>query len=173
MPRIWKGEAALAEQIVLVGLPGSGKSTVGRILAQRLGWQFVDFDPLLEEEAALPVRDIFAQKGEAEFRRLETELTARLGSARQVVLAPGGGWIVHNQLAGALLVWLVVSPHEAHGRMGAGAETRPLLHGDALSTLGQLLVEREPYYRRAHLQIDTSGKTPEAIADEIASAIQE
>lgn len=121
----------------------------------------------------MAIRDIFAQKGEAEFRRLETELTARLGSAPRLVLAPGGGWIVRNQLPGALMVWLVVSPHEAYGRMGVGAEGRPLLHEDPLSTLSRLLVEREPHYRRARLHIDTSGKTPEAIADEIASAIQE
>ncbi|HEX6559056.1 MAG TPA: shikimate kinase, partial [Longimicrobiales bacterium] len=78
---------------MLVGLPGSGKSTVGPLLAERLGWQFIDFDPLIEAEAGLPIRDIFALLGEVEFRRLESELTARLASTSHTVLAPGGGWI--------------------------------------------------------------------------------
>src|SRR5688572_27406814 len=104
----WRSVAVRPERVVLIGLPGAGKSTVGPLLARRLGWRFLDLDPLIEAEAGLPIAQIFEQKGEAEFRRLETELTGRLASEPDLVLAPGGGWILRNTMPSAWLVWLQV-----------------------------------------------------------------
>lgn len=162
----------MPQQIVLVGLPGSGKSTVGPLLAQRLGWQFIDFDPLIEAEAGLPIREIFAQFDETEFRRLESELTARLASTTHTVLAPGGGWILRNTLPAAVMVWLQVDPAEAVQRMGDDVGARPLLLGDPLDGIRQLLDERIAHYQRAALHINTNGQTPGAVAEAIATAIE-
>lgn len=165
--------AARPEQVVLVGLPGAGKSTVGPLLARRLGWSFRDFDALIEAEAGLSVADIFRQQGEAGFRRLESELTARLASVPDLVLAPGGGWILRNSMPRAMLVWLVVDPAEASLRVGELANLRPLLQPDPLTRLKELLAQREPYYMRADIAVDTTGKSPEDVADAVAAAIEE
>ncbi|MGQ0815915.1 MAG: shikimate kinase [Gemmatimonadota bacterium] len=156
--------AARPERIVLVGLPGSGKSTVGPLLARRLGWRFVDLDQQIEAETGLAVADIFARRGELEFRHMEAELTARLGSETGLVLAPGGGWIVHQNLPDSFIVWLQVDPSEAIMRLGEGATVRPLLQPNPVARMKQLLAEREPYYERADSAIDTNGMSPDAIA---------
>ena len=164
--------AARPEQIVLVGLPGSGKSTVGPILAGRLGWAFTDFDTRIEADSGMSVREIFQHSGEAEFRRLESDLTGRLASVPRTVLSPGGGWILRNTLPHALLVWLKVDPKEAIERMGGEAGDRPLLRAAPLEGLSQLLAEREHHYMRADITIDTNGKSPDAVAAEIVAAIE-
>lgn len=158
---------------MLVGVPGAGKSTVGPILAAKLGWRFVDFDPAIEKETGLTIREIFTQLGEAEFRRRESDLTARLASERQLVLAPGGGWILRNTLPDALLVWLQVDAGNALQRMGDDVNARPLLRDNPLSGMQRILNEREQHYSKADIHIDTTGMTPEAVADAVVVAIKE
>jgi shikimate kinase len=164
--------AAHAERIVLVGLPGSGKSTVGPLLAQRLGWRFIDLDAQIEAVTGMPVSQVFAKLGEAEFRRIETELTAGLGCEPRIVLAPGGGWIVYNQLSDALVVWLEVDPHVAIRRLGDGVTGRPLLQPEPLARMNSLLTEREPYYQRSDLHIDTNGRTALEVTAAVALAVE-
>jgi shikimate kinase len=164
--------AARADQIVLVGLPGSGKSTVGPLLAHRLGWRFVDLDTQIEAVTGKTVPQIFAQLGEAEFRRIERELTAGLGCEPNLVLAAGGGWILHNELSRALVVWLKTDPHEAIDRMGEQANTRPLLQPDPFARMTTLLKDREQFYKRADIHIDTNGKTAETVAAAVALAVE-
>lgn len=165
--------AARAERIVLIGLPGAGKSTVGPIMAVRLGWMFVDLDVEIENATGLQVAEIFLRQGEAGFRKIEHELTLRLASELHLILAPGGGWAVHNTLPGALTVWLKVDPQVAIVRMGESANVRPLLQPDPLEKLNGLLAIREQFYAQADVTIDTNGKTPNAIATEIIGAIEE
>ena len=103
-------------QVVLLGLPGAGKTTAGQALADRLGWTFLDFDEQIEAETGLSVAEIFAKFGEPYFRRLEADLTKRLASRHQVVFAPGGGWITNAELPAlldrdAILIWLRVRRH--------------------------------------------------------------
>ena len=165
--------AGRPERIVLVGLPGAGKSTVGPILAVKLGWRFVDLDVEIENASGLQIAEIFLKHGEAGFREIERELTLRLASETRLILAPGGGWVLHNSLPGALMVWLRVDPEEAIVRMGEDASVRPLLQPDPLQKMKQLLAKREQYYEKADVSIDTNGKTPTAVALEIIATIKE
>ena len=162
--------AAEASQIVLVGLPGAGKSTAGKILANSLGWKFVDLDELIEHEQRLTVAEIFARLGEARFREFEADLTARLASERQIVLAPGGGWITNPELPkllapDAVMFWLRVSPETALVRLRATGVARPLLQvADASARLQRLLEQRGKLYERADAVIDTDDLTPQQVA---------
>ncbi|MFW5904960.1 MAG: shikimate kinase [bacterium] len=157
-----------------MGFMASGKSAVGRHLARRLGWTFLDADREVEAEAGRSIPRIFAEEGEDAFRRHETEVMQRLLARRQVVLASGGGWPcregrLERLPEGTLSVWLRVSPREAVARASRSSHSRPLLDverpGDRAR---ELLAAREPFYRKAHLAVDTEGRTPGEVAREIA-----
>ena len=159
--------------LVLVGLPGAGKSSVGQILAGKLGWTFVDFYRAIEAEVGLSVAEIFQRMGESYFRGLEADLTKRLTSQHQVVMAPGGGWITNPALVGMLpagttMVWLQVRPQIALERLRASGVTRPLLQVDnALARMQQLLDERSALYERADISFDTDECDPLQVAEMI------
>lgn len=161
--------------VVLTGFMGTGKTTVGRALADRLGREFVDTDRLIEERYG-PIPTIFAEHGEGAFRRYEREVASELADRRRLVIATGGRMMIdaaNAQRLGATgdVVCLVASLDTILGRVdvdGAGA-TRPLLRGDDVRTrVADLLAERTEAYR-AFLQVDTDGRTP----DEVAVAIVE
>lgn len=160
-------------QVVLLGLPGAGKTTAGQALAHRLGWTFLDFDEQIEAETGLSVAEIFAKFGEPYFRRLEADLTKRLASRHQVVFAPGGGWITNPALPAlldrdAILIWLRVRPETALVRLRATGVTRPLLQvQEPLDRLHALLAERQDLYNRAHVAFDTDELTPHQVAETI------
>jgi shikimate kinase len=165
-------------RVVLVGMMCSGKSAVGAALARRLGWEHLDLDREIERRAGRPIRDIFAQDGEAAFRRMEAEATARIAMRDGVVLSPGGGWMTNPDLLdslgpGTLCVWLQVSPEEAVRRSASAPGERPLLAGaDPLAAVRRLLGERERFYARAHLALLTDGRPVDALADEIHNVIR-
>jgi shikimate kinase len=160
-------------QVVLLGLPGAGKSTAGRTLAELLGWTFLDFDQQIEAESGLTVAEIFARYGEPHFRRLEADLTKRLASRQQVVFAPGGGWITTPDLptllnSEAVLIWLRVRPETALARLRATGVARPLLQvAEPLERIRALLEQREAQYGRAHVAFDTDDLTPRQVAESI------
>jgi shikimate kinase len=159
--------------VVLLGLPGAGKSTVGRMLAQRLGYDFIDFDEEITKTTGTTIAEIFRRKGEAAFRLLERQLTYGLSSARRTVLAPGGGWIANPGArealpADALLVWLRVSPEEAVRRVEASGVARPLLGGpDPIAAVRALGAARNPLYAKADRTVDVDGRSPDAIVNDI------
>lgn len=167
------------ERIVLVGMMCSGKSAVGAALAERLGWAHVDLDREIERVAGRPIREIFAADGEAAFRRMEAEATARIARRAHVVLSPGGGWITNPDLLdalgpGTLCVWLQVSPEEAVRRSTAAPGERPLLAGpDPLGAVRRLLADRERFYARAHLVLPTDGRSVEDAAGDIHDSIRD
>ncbi len=166
------------ERVVLVGFMAAGKTTVGRLLARRLGWTFLDFDDVIEARTGATVPQIFREQGEAAFRALEARLTEELAHAPGVVLAPGGGWITQPHLLdllgpGSLVIWLRVSPEEAVRRALADHVHRPLLAGpDPLGKARLLLAEREPLYYLADIAVDVDERDPDDVAWEIAERIR-
>jgi shikimate kinase len=157
-------------RILFVGFMGSGKSTVGRIVAQHLGWRFIDFDDVIEERIDLTIAEIFRERGEPFFRQVEEEVGQELLRLDHVVLASGGGWPVPSgRLEGlpedSLSVWLRVSPEEAVRRMAGEGSVRPLLEGpDPVTKARELLEVREGRYTMAHLTLDTEGAEPQDLA---------
>ncbi|MFF0267321.1 shikimate kinase [Kribbella sp. NPDC004536] len=157
--------------VVLVGPPGSGKSTIAAVLSQRLGARHRDTDADIEATAGKPISDIFVDEGEPHFRKLErAAITAALRDAGEV-LSLGGGAILDPEtradLAGHTVVFLDVSLAEATKRVGLSV-ARPLLLGNVRTQLRNLMEARRPLYTEvAKLTILTDNKTPDEIADEI------
>jgi shikimate kinase len=147
--------------LAFVGLPGAGKSTVGRAVATHLGVAFVDFDRLLEDRSGLSIPQLFAQQGEAAFRKLEQELTAELLEAPPAVWAPGGGWLTAPGVLALVtgrvsMIHLTVTPPTALARLRQDASIRPLLLGDdPEGVLNRLWNERAPLYARSDLVLNT------------------
>lgn len=167
----------MKKHIVLVGLPGAGKTTVGRLVAEQLGAGFVDVDAILERREGKPIVMIFAEKGEGAFREMERrEMDTALASAAAVI-APGGGWAAQpGAISGAqdraLVIYLRTRPETAAQR-AAPEGTRPLLSGeDPVARMRQLLKEREPYYKTAHALVETDRKTLQQVVLEVARLAQ-
>ena len=146
--------------LILVGLPGVGKTTIGRAAAKQLGRQFLDFDQEIERRAGMNVRDIFRLKGEEHFRAMEFALTEELSAKRGMVLSPGGGWIMQHRSVELLrstghIIYLRASP-EAVARRLRRVETRPLLAGrDPVVALRELYEKRRELYETADTVLDT------------------
>lgn len=161
---------------MLVGLPGAGKSSVGRTLARRLALPFIDLDAEIERRAGTSIAALFASEGggEERFRELELEATHDMACAvGQAVVAPGGGWMTNGRALALLrplsrIVYLRVSAERALVRLGAAASHRPLLSGpDGLGSLRALLRVRESAYRRADSVVDTELLDIQEVADEV------
>jgi shikimate kinase len=161
------------DRVLLVGFMGSGKTSVGRLVADRLGWRFVDFDDEIVEEAGASVPDIFRGEGEASFRAREAAVAERLLGEKHVVLASGGGWgAVPGRLTrlppGTESFWLKVTAPTVIERAAREPGARPLLdRGDALEEARRLLAQRDPVYRRARWTVDTERSAVEDVAARI------
>lgn len=158
--------------LILVGLPGSGKSSVGRLVAERLPAPLIDIDQLLVRQMGMPVAQIFGMIGEPGFRQMEREAVhaARLGPP--AVIVPGGGWAAQpgeiEAVSGSgFLIYLKCLPGTAVKRSQRG-EVRPLLVGvDPVRVMRELLDAREPFYAKAHTEVSAEVKTAEVVAAEI------
>jgi len=170
--------AAVRERsIVLVGLMGSGKSTIGRRLAQRLGMAFADADDEIERAAGMTISDIFAKLGEAHFRDGERRVIARMLAGKPHVLATGGGAFINDEtraliLADSLCIWLDADIPTLVERT-ARRNHRPLLKGrDAGQVLRELAEVRNPIYAEAHIRVSSASSpheyTVRAILEELA-----
>jgi len=159
--------------LVLVGLPGAGKTTVGRPVAEKLGVSFVDVDAEIERREGKTVREIFAELGEPHFRKREREITRELAAKPAMVIAPGGGWVADPANIGLLkpparLVYLKVRPSVALARLGPTRGTRPLLsRPDPLAEIKRLLDERRAAYESADLTVDTELYDLQGVIDKI------
>jgi shikimate kinase len=145
----------------LVGMPGSGKSTVGRHLARRLGLPFFDSDHLIEQRLGCSIREYFAQEGEAAFRDVEEQVLRDLAQGPAAVVATGGGAVLREAnrqalRAGGQVIYLRSSPEELYRRVRHDTQ-RPLLQvADPMARLRAMHAERDPLYREAaHFQIET------------------
>jgi shikimate kinase len=162
---------------VLVGPPGAGKSTVGALLAERLGVPFVDSDILVEERAGRAISDIFLSDGEPAFRAMERDAVAEALAGHSGVLALGGGAVmtegVRELLDGHAVVFLAVGLAAGVRRVGLST-ARPLLAGvNPRATFSALLQERLPVYRAvARHEVATDDLPPEAVADAVLAALQ-
>lgn len=155
-----------AASFSLVGMPGCGKSTVGRQLARQLGLEFADSDAEIERRIGMPIRDFFAAQGEDEFRELEQDVIDELTQRPGQVLATGGGAVLRPSNRHALhsrthVVYLRSTPEELFRRLRHDTQ-RPLLQvADPLARLRDLFRERDPLYRRtAHFTVE--GARPSA-----------
>lgn len=160
--------------LILIGLPGSGKSTVGRAAAARLGRSFVDLDSEIERREGRTVARIFEEEGEPAFRAAERAATLAIAAAPGGVVAAGGGWMT-NPGAPALLrppgliIYLAVTPERALERMGEARRSRPLLSGteSPLATLRNLLAMRADTYATADVVIETEALALEQVVERV------
>ncbi len=167
--------------LVLIGYRATGKTTLARLLAERLGWNWIDADVEIERRAGKAIARIFAEDGEPAFRDLEAEVIADLCRRQRLVLAAGGGAPMRPESRQAMrasgkVVWLKARPETIHARMTGDATTttrRPdLTDKGGLEEILHLLARREPVYRQsAHLEVDTEGKRPQEIAAEILDQV--
>jgi len=151
---------------------GTGKSTVSRLLADRLGWSRVDTDDEIVRRAGKPIPAIFAEDGETAFRDLESRVVADVLARGEQVVATGGGAVLREEnrrrmLAGGWVVALTADRGSLLARVAAGGDAtgRPLLAGDAAERIDTLLRTRRHAYDFAHAAVDTSGRSPEAVAE--------
>ncbi|WP_035758504.1 shikimate kinase [Granulicoccus phenolivorans] len=161
--------------LVLVGSPGSGKTTIAALLAERLGLPVRDIDAEIEAAQGREISDIFAVDGEAAFRELERAATDAALAGDAAVLSLGGGAILAEEtrraLAGHQVIWLQVSAAEAARRVGLNT-ARPLLLGNVRGRLAKLLAERLPLYAEvATWQFETDDRTPEAVVTQILTEL--
>ena len=161
-------------RIYLVGFMGSGKTTVGRRLAKKLGWKFIDLDEEVEHSEARTIADIFRESGEAHFRQLERHTLKRISSLQHAVIALGGGTFLdpdNRSVAEStgLTVWLKVSFANVGDRVKIDG-TRPNFTSKEQGE--KLYLSRDSYYSLAKLHVSTDNVTPETIADKIVEAVR-
>jgi shikimate kinase len=166
--------------LFLIGYRGTGKSTVAQLLAQRLGWDWVDADATLETQHGRSVRDIFAEEGEAPFRDKEEAVLDALCGLERRVIATGGGVILRKAnrdrlSAAGKVVWLTADADTIQRRLQADPTTpvrRPALTVGGQAEIEEALRSREPLYRAcANLTVATEGRTPETVAELILDMI--
>ena len=164
--------------LILVGLPGAGKSTVGAALARELGRTFLDFDAEIVRRNGMTISEIFAQRGEPHFRELEHALTEELAQLGGMVLAPGGGWVGRPDSVAlirppAQMIYLRVRPRTALNRMGRSVATRPLLgRPNPAGELERLLEVRRAAYESSDVVVDVERVAIPEVVRRIVSALR-
>lgn len=167
----------MAPKVVLIGLPGSGKSTIGRRLAKAMDLPLLDTDAVIEKTTGRTIPDIFSNDGEAEFRRIEADVVCDALASHDGVLSLGGGAVttagVREALTGHTVVYLEISAAEGVRRTG-GATVRPLLAGkDRGERFKELMSERIPLYRQvATLRVNTNHRNPGAVVRYIVHSLE-
>jgi len=166
--------SARGKRIALVGLRGAGKSTLGAMLAERIGMQFIELDKIIEQEHGAPVATLFDVYGQATFRRYEREVLTRLVATNSAaVIATAGGIVADESTFAQLLdqthvIWLQASPAEHMQRVMEQGDFRPMgQNSDAMNDLVAILDARAPDYGRSHARLDTSRSSLESCVNEL------
>jgi shikimate kinase len=159
--------------LILIGLPGSGKTTVGQAVAQKLGRTFLDIDLEIERREGRSIGQIFGEKGEAYFRKKEREITEELTLVGNMIVSPGGGWAANPETVSIVrppskLVYLRVTPATALKRLGPMRQMRPLLsRPDPLAELNRLYEARKQAYESADHVVNTELLDPQRVIDRV------
>ena len=158
--------------LYLIGMMGSGKTSTGRPLAERLGYGFVDADAVIEQAAGCTIPEIFERDGETGFRELETQVMSAICQRHSLVVATGGGVVTQRKnwglLHSGIVIWLDVMRDQLLARLRADATERPLLQTpDPEAALDDLLAQRKPLYAEADLTVVIDQEDPATVADGI------
>ena len=158
--------------LYLIGMMGSGKTSTGRPLAERLGYGFVDADAVIEQAAGCTIPEIFERDGEAGFRELESQVMSAICQRHSLVVATGGGVVSQRKnwglLHSGIVIWLDVMRDQLLARLRADATERPLLQTpDPEAALDDLLAQRKPLYAEADLTVVIDQEDPATVADGI------
>ena len=158
--------------LYLVGMMGSGKTSTGRPLAERLGYGFVDADAVIEQVAGCTISEIFERDGEEEFRSLETQVMRSISERHSLVVATGGGVVTQTENWGlmhqGIVIWLDVERRQLLQRLQGDSTQRPLLMtGDPAETLDETLKQRRPLYDEADLTVVIESESADVVADGI------
>ena len=162
----------MKRHIVLVGLPGAGKTTVGALVAGQLGCPFVDIDAIVVRRMQMPVARIFAELGESRFREVERDVVIKALTGEPSEVVPGGGWAAQEGnlapvRAGAFIVYLKCLVTTAVKRL-EGGDSRPMMDTEVpAETMRKLMLEREPWYRQADVEVKNDMRTAQQTADDI------
>ncbi len=164
--------------LYLVGIMGSGKTSTGRPLAERLGYGFVDADAVIEQVAGCTISEIFERDGEEEFRSLETQVMRSISERHSLVVATGGGVVTRTENWGmmhqGIVIWLDVERRQLLQRLQGDSTQRPLLmSGDPAETLDEILKQRRPLYDEADLTVVIESESANVVADGIIQLLPE
>jgi shikimate kinase len=163
-------------KLVLIGFMGTGKSSLGRLVAQKLNYRFIDTDQLIEARQGCSITEIFKRDGETEFRRMENELARELVPAEAVVIATGGGFPLNPEniallRPNGLIIALRATPEVIYQRVCA-EQHRPLLtDGDPRQRIGSLLAARADFYQNCDLTLDTTDQTLAELAVQVIAQL--
>ena len=162
--------------LYLIGMMGSGKTSTGRPLAERLGYGFVDADAVIEQAAGCSIPEIFQRDGEAEFRALEKQVLSSISQRHSLVVATGGGVVTQQEnwglLHSGIVIWLDVVQEQLLKRLQSDRTVRPLLQtADPEAALNDLLAERKALYAEPDLTVVINYEPPEAVADGIVQLL--
>jgi len=162
--------------VYLIGMMGSGKTSTGRPLAERLGYGFVDADAVIEQAAGCSIAEMFQRDGEPEFRALEKQVLNSISQRHSLVVATGGGVVTQREnwglLHSGIVIWLDVVQEQLLKRLQTDKTVRPLLQtADPEAALNELLAERKGLYAEADLTVVINDEPPEAVADGIVQVL--
>lgn len=166
----------MKENIILIGMPGSGKSTIGKMLSEKIEYDFIDMDKHIEEKEGIKIPDIFHLYGEAYFRKKETEFLNSYKSVKKYVISTGGGTPIYNDNLQCLLqmgtiIFLDLDINNILQRIKKQDLQRPLLKNEVESRLKKLYEDRIDIYRKAHIIINCNNLVSDQIVETIINAI--